>query len=201
MRFIYFMSNLIFSPHTDDAIFSLGDYILDNQKITIASAFSGVPTDDVGYKKHTLLRKEHEKACAVVNAKVINNDLLDDVYGKQDNNVLTNWIINIIKDFDHIYIPLGIHHPDHILLSDTIFSIMDNFVKEYFFYSELPYKILYPQLHEERLNKFKSKYSLKKISTNFTKEKLNAIKEYNSQIDESLIEKLLVEENLWKVIK
>jgi LmbE family N-acetylglucosaminyl deacetylase len=195
------MSNLIFSPHTDDAIFSLGDYILDNQKITIASAFSGVPTDDVGYKKHTLLRKEHEKACAVVNAKVINNDLLDDVYGKQDNNVLTNWIINIIKDFDHIYIPLGIHHPDHILLSDTIFSIMDNFVKEYFFYSELPYKILYPQLHEERLNKFKSKYSLKKISTNFTKEKLNAIKEYNSQIDESLIEKLLVEENLWKVIK
>jgi LmbE family N-acetylglucosaminyl deacetylase len=195
------MSNVIFSPHTDDAIFSLGDYILDNERITIASAFSGVPTDDVGYKKHTLLRQEHDKACAVVNAKVINNDLLDDVYGKQDKNVLTNWVISIIKDFDHIYIPLGIHHPDHILLSDTIFSVMDNFVKEYFFYSELPYRVLYPQLYEERLNKFKSKYSLEKISTKFTKEKLNAIKEYGSQIDENLIEKLLVEENLWKVIK
>ena len=47
------MSNLIFSPHTDDAIFSLGDYILHNERITIASAFSGVPTDDAGYKKHT----------------------------------------------------------------------------------------------------------------------------------------------------
>jgi hypothetical protein len=78
---------------------------------------------------------------------------------------------------------------------------MDNFVKEYFFYSELPYRVLYPQLYEERLNKFKSKYSLEKISTKFTKEKLNAIKEYGSQIDENLIEKLLVEENLWKVIK
>ena len=195
------MSNLIFSPQTDDAIFSLGDYIIHNERITIASAFSGVPTDDAGYKKHTLLRQEHDKACAFVNAKVINNDLLDDVYGKQDKNVLTNWVIDIIKNFDHIYIPLGIHHPDHILLSDTIFSVMDNFVKEYFFYSELPYRVLYPQLYEERLNKFKSKYSLEKISTKFTKEKLNAIKEYDSQIDKNLIEKLLVEENLWKIVK
>ena len=201
MRCIYIMSNLIFSPHTDDAIFSLGDYIIHNERITIASAFSGVPTDDAGYKKHTLLRQEHDKACAFVNAKVINNDLLDDVYGKQDKNVLTNWVIDIIKNFDHIYIPLGIHHPDHILLSDTIFSVMDNFVKEYFFYSELPYRVLYPQLYEERLNKFKSKYSLEKISTKFTKEKLNAIKEYDSQIDKNLIEKLLVEENLWKIVK
>ena len=199
MRFIYFMSSLIFSPHTDDAIFSLGDYIIENEKITIASAFAGIPTDDAGYKKHTVLRQEHEYACQLVNAKIINNDLLDDVYGKQDEEYLTNWVIEMIKNFDHIYIPLGIHHPDHILLSDTIFKVMDKFIKGYFIYAELPYRVLYPELYEVRLNKFKSKYNLNKIDTNFTKEKTNAINKYNSQIDGNLIEKLLLEENLWRI--
>lgn len=193
------MSSLIFSPHTDDAIFSLGDYIIENEKITIASAFAGIPTDDAGYKKHTVLRQEHEYACQLVNAKIINNDLLDDVYGKQDEEYLTNWVIEMIKNFDHIYIPLGIHHPDHILLSDTIFKVMDKFIKGYFIYAELPYRVLYPELYEVRLNKFKSKYNLNKIDTNFTKEKTNAINKYNSQIDGNLIEKLLLEENLWRI--
>lgn len=193
------MSSLIFSPHTDDAIFSLGDYIIENEKITIASAFAGIPTDDAGYKKHTLLRQEHEYACQLVNAKIINNDLLDDVYGKQDEEYLTNWVIEMIKNFDHIYIPLGIHHPDHILLSDTIFKVMDKFIKGYFIYAELPYRVLYPELYKVRFNKFKSKYNLNKIDTNFTKEKTNAINKYNSQIDGNLIEKLLLEENLWRI--
>ena len=95
MRYIYFMSSLIFSPHTDDAIFSLGDYILKNKNITIASAFAGVPTDDAGYKKHTLLRHEHEKACLLMNAKIINNDLLDDVYVATCDTEIYNYIESI----------------------------------------------------------------------------------------------------------
>ena len=92
------MSNLIFCPHTDDAIFSLGDYIFDNNSFTIASAFSGVPTDIIGYKKHTLLRKEHQEACELIGAKIINNDLLDDVYGKQDEQLLFAWIKSTINN-------------------------------------------------------------------------------------------------------
>jgi len=197
------MSSLIFSPHTDDAIFSLGDYIIDNNfdNFTIASAFAGIPEDDVGYKKHTILRQEHKRACNLINAKIINNDLLDDVYGKQNKESLTNWVIDIIKNFDHIYIPLGIHHPDHIFLSDTIYEIMDKFVKGYFVYSELPYRILYPELKKLRLDKFNSKYNLHEINTNYTKQKSNAIKEYNSQIDGNLIEKLLIEEKLWRITR
>jgi LmbE family N-acetylglucosaminyl deacetylase len=195
------MSSLIFSPHTDDAIFSLGDYILKNKNITIASAFAGVPTDDAGYKKHTLLRHEHEKACLLMNAKIINNDLLDDVYGKQNEKYLIDWVIEIIKSFDHIYIPLGIHHPDHIFLSNTIYEIMDKFVKGYFVYAELPYKVLYPELYNTRLNKFKSKYNLNKIPIDFTKQKIAAIKEYDSQINNNLVEKLIVQEELWRIIK
>jgi hypothetical protein len=119
------MSNLIFCPHTDDAVFSLGSYILNNKNFIIASAFAGIPTDDIGYKKHTVLRGEHKKACDFVSAKEINGNLLDDVYGKQDKNLLVTWIEQIIRDHDtsevlnlNVFVPLGIHHPDHIFLSE-----------------------------------------------------------------------------------
>ena len=195
------MSNLIFCPHTDDAIFSLGDYIFDNNSFTIASAFSGVPTDIIGYKKHTLLRKEHQEACELIGAKIINNDLLDDVYGKQDEQLLFAWIKSTINNFNNIYIPLGIHHPDHIFLSDKLFEIMDLYNKKYFIYAELPYRILYPELYQERIDKFKSKGKLEEITIKFTKNKINAVEKYKSQIDNNLIEKLIIEEKLWKIIK
>jgi len=205
------MSSLIFCPHTDDAIFSLGDYIIDNDhEFTIASAFAGIPTDDIGYKKHTILRQEHDEACSMINAKVINGDLLDDVYGRQDKEQLISWIKGIIVNFDNVYIPLGIYHPDHVFLSDTLFNLMRDFDKQYFVYSELPYRLLYPELHKLRIKQFEQNYNLKNVSVNFTQHKINAIKKYNSQIshvynpsyiDEDLIEKLIVEEKLWKIVK
>ena len=202
------MNNLIFCAHVDDAIFSLGDYIIDSKdSFTVATAFAGIPTDSVGYKKHTILKQEHEEACSMINAKVINGDLLDDVYGKQDEDQLINWIKSIIVDFDNIYIPLGVHHPDHIFLSDTLLSLMKYFNKTYFVYSELPYIILYPELYKTRLEQVKLNNTLENINTNFTKNKFNVIKKYNSQItyvanpsqvDEDLIQQLIVKEKLWK---
>lgn len=211
MRFICFMSSLIFCPHTDDAIFSLGDHIIDNDhSFTIASAFAGIPKDWAGYKKHIRLRQEHNEACSMINAKAINGDLLDDVYGKQNENDLIDWIKSIIVNFENVYIPLGIHHPDHINLSNTLFNLMKDYDKTYFIYAELPYRMLYPKLHKERLKQFESNYNLENIPINFTQHKIDAIKKYNSQvayvhdpsyIDENLIGKLIVEEKLWKVIK
>ena len=203
------MNNLIFSPHTDDAIFSLGDHIIDNSDVfTIASAFAGIPTDDVGHKKHTKLRQEHYEACSMINAKVINGYLLDDVYGKQNEEHLINWIKDVIVNFDNVYIPLGIYHPDHIFLSDTLINLMKDFDKTYFLYAELPYRLLYPELHRTRLKIFESNHILENVSINFTQHKINAIKKYNSQvahvhnpsyIDEDLIGKLVVEEKLWRI--
>ena len=216
MRYIYFMNNLIFCAHTDDAIFSLGDYIIDNDNIfTIAAAFAGIPTDDVGYKKHTTLRKEHDEACSMINAKSINGDLLDDVYGKQNKSLLISWIKEIIVKHDveevtnlNVFIPLGIHHPDHILLSDCLLEIIGHYNCTFFVYAELPYRIAYPELYKSRLEKINSIYNLENISVNFTQNKIDAIKKYNSQIayvdnpsyiNEDLIEKLIVEEKIWRI--
>ena len=144
-----------------------------------------------------------------IGAKVINSDLLDDVYGKQNEDDLNNWIKSIISDYENIYIPLGIHHPDHVLLSETLFSLLKDYNKTYFIYAELPYRLAYPELYKQRLDKFKSFHSLQNVSVNFTKHKVDAIHTYNSQItlasnrsyiDEDLIGKLITEEKLWRVL-
>ena len=194
------MNSVIFSPHTDDAIFSLGDHITDSVDFTIASAFAGIPTDAFGYNKHTVLRKEHENACNLIDVQTINGDLLDDVYGKQDERFLVDWISNIIVNFDKIYIPLGIHHPDHIFLSDVLFNLISKFNKTYFIYAELPYKTLYPELYEIRLDSFKSKLNLQNIFVDFTKKKTKSVEEYKSQLENNLIEKLIVQEEVWRII-
>ena len=78
---------------------------------------------------------------------------------------------------------------------------MDLYNKKYFIYAELPYRILYPELYQERIDKFKSKGKLEEVTIKFTKNKINAVEKYKSQIDNNLIEKLIIEEKLWKIIK
>jgi|688.fasta_scaffold489567_2 hypothetical protein len=200
MRYIYFMNNLIFSPHTDDAIFSLGDYILNNNNFTIASAFAGIPKDIIGNKKHTILRSEHKNACEFVNANVINGDLLDDVYGKQDKDLLINWINDTIFDYSNVFIPLGIHHPDHIFLSDVLLEILNKNKHNIFIYAELPYRVLYPELYNDRLNNLYKTYNLVNIPIAFNNKKINAIKLYNSQIQSDIVNNLIVSEQLWEIV-
>jgi hypothetical protein len=76
---------------------------------------------------------------------------------------------------------------------------MDMYNCTFFVYAELPYRTLYPELFNERLNKFKSKYILDQIDIAFTGNKKDAVEKYQSQIDELLMEKLIVKENLWVV--
>jgi 2-polyprenyl-3-methyl-5-hydroxy-6-metoxy-1,4-benzoquinol methylase len=85
---------------------------------------------------------------------------------------------------------------------------MKHFDKKYFVYAELPYKLSYQDLYETRLKIFTSLCGLKKTNTNFTKNKINAIKKYDSQIkyasnlsiiDEELFAQLIAEEEVWEV--
>lgn len=178
---------VIVSPHTDDAIFSLGSYIsLSNDDITVLTPFAKIPDDKVGKKKHTILRKEHTKACKFLGVKEINGEFLDDVYRGRNLSELKGWIYNNIKEFDKIFVPIGIHHPDHILIRNIIM----NYFKNSIFYGELPYMVLYPELLKPYL---KREY----IKFEHTKIKEQAVRIYDSQIDDNLCKQLFVKEILW----
>lgn len=184
----------IISPHVDDAIFSLGNAIAWFQKtaeITVISPFAGIPSDPVGFKKHTTLRAEHEEACKIMGVSIINGDFFDDVYGLQNSDKVEAWIRKVTEGFDNILVPLGIHHPDHILVRNICVSSIEITG----FYEELPYRILYPELRSQVVQEFTGYRGGKVYEHNPLKEQ--AVKAYASQIAPHLFPQLFVDERIW----
>lgn len=192
------MSKVIFSPHTDDAIFSLASLIEKESDFTIASVFAGIPSDDVGKKKHTILRNEHSIACLNLNVKEINHDLLDDVYGMQNIKDVDKFIINILNNFNEIYFPIGIYHADHMLLHERIMYQVQFYDKSFYLYTEHPYKLMFPEIYQKRINDLNIKNpQIIKCSKN----KKFFVKEYKSQIgtNKEVVKFLLTDEEIWKI--
>lgn len=142
-------SVVVISPHTDDAIFSIGaclSCLMVYNKVTIASPMAGIPTDAEGRAKHVRLRQEHEAAVRHLlgpEAIVVNGDFLDDVYEpRPTDEELGHWIAEQTRDANVVYIPLGIHHRDHIQVSDVSIKVLPA-TKKVFVYAELPYRILH----------------------------------------------------------
>lgn len=185
------MKTAIISPHTDDALFSLGSLLPTLGQVTIISPFAGIPSDEHGKKKHTMLRQEHRNACIMAGVNYINGNFFDDVYGQQDAGQVTEWLRKQCLNFQKIYIPLGIHHPDHIFIRDIFVNNLDFNG----FYEELPYRILYPKLASEMAQKFTTGMRRKSCAHRAEKEK--SVKMYKSQLAPHLYPQLFVEEFLW----
>lgn len=190
--------NLVISPHTDDAIFSLGSYLQKLKDVVIISPFAGVPEDKAGKEKHELLRTEHEAACGALGVNFINGEFLDDVYGPRDKRAVKSWLSEV--GYDSLYFPLGIHHPDHILVSDIMLEIFDRFQNIYV-YEELPYRVLYPELVKERISWFNSNYRLTMpILCDNSPKKSSLVRIYSSQTrNNDILEQLAEPEKIWKL--
>lgn len=190
------MKTVIISAHTDDAIFSLGDYIQTLEgEVVILSVFAGVPPDTVGMQKHLILREEHKKACDLLGVKFINLDFLDDVYEpRPPETELREAIIAAIPPFSHkILAPIGIHHPDHILLSKVM--VKTGIVSKW--YKDLPYAELYPEEAAKTINNL-SGFSNYYRYFDPKGIKKQAIECYQSQIqNDHIMGELLVTEELY----
>lgn len=194
------MRTAILSAHTDDAIFSLGDYIQQLNNVTIVSVFSGIPPmsldNGVGYKKHNLLRHEHEEACKVLGVEIINGDFVDDVYQPRPTmEEIAKWLLEVLPNFDNVIAPIGIHHPDHILLRETLFRLgitVDHW------YMDLPYAVIYPSEKRDLVEKhFKFKHRTS-IHEEVSDLKNKAIQCYKSQIQsDHILGELLVPEEIY----
>ena len=200
------MLNLIISPHSDDAIFSLGAFISHNPKgMIIVSPLMGIPKDKEGRAKHQLLAVEHAKACELLGVQHhLDGSFLDDVYGADRDKVkkylkaIVNLYHNTADDVS-VYIPIGIKHPDHIMISDIMLELMDELaITEYYLYAELPYATRYRVLLLKQLLAFIPKVNIS-YNTKSNDVKLKAVMAYRSQVDDEVIEDVMVEECIYKV--
>ena len=172
----------IISPHLDDAIFSLGDYI-QGKDVTIITPMGGIPEDEVGRDKYIKLHAEHERACDLIGAYRINGDFLDDVYPGLDEEKLYEWLKEVSSKFDVVLVPLGIHHPDHIAVRKACDRIKQTVI---FHYSELPYATDYPEEHDKLVEDMEN-ISLKEA----------AVREYESQTKSDVVERVMEKERIW----
>lgn len=189
------MKTLILSAHCDDAIFSLGDYIQRFNDVTIMSVFSGIPNDPVGINKHTILRREHQEACEVLGVDWINLNFLDDVYMPRPSvSELIELLPKYFSYYDDILSPIGIHHPDHILLREAMEKL--GVVNRW--YKDLPYATLYPEIKRDLVdNHFKFKV-IHPVSEAVAGLKQQAVKCYASQLqNDHILGEIMVTEEVY----
>lgn len=155
------MNKLLFvSPHLDDIIFSLGDYISKlDQEIIIVTVFTKKDNqklkkftgDYYAYANYDQRIKEDGLAMDILKSKNPNIsvkylDLEDEIF--RDNNdfiqgEINQSFINLLKDFEgeieKVYLPLCVgHHLDHILTFNTYkIFLKNNIPVEY--YLDYPY--------------------------------------------------------------
>jgi len=144
---------LFISPHLDDIIFSLGDFILNtNNKIMIVTIFTKknndklkkLPKEYYAYGDYDVRLKEDTLAMINLNKDIVVKylDFEDQIFRESDNNIL-NKIESKLNDIlneniiSRIYIPLGIGlHPDHIITFNACYNIKhDNKI----YYYDFPY--------------------------------------------------------------
>ncbi|MFC9432717.1 hypothetical protein [Nocardia sp. NPDC057030] len=177
------MSAVVLSPHTDDAIFSLGEHLCAQAGVTVVAPLAGIPADPAGRRKHQTLWAEHARAMAIIGARYVNGPFLDDVYPPPDRGIFDAWLTLQLADAETVYIPLGIKHVDHVLVSNAaIARVLTHRPPTVRFYAELPYSTRY--LHHAR----ERRELIERL-----------MGEYASQTDDALIAELLVPEQIWEL--
>lgn len=197
------MTVVVLSPHTDDAVFSIGDHLAGMAGITVVSTAAAVPADPAGKAKHETLRAEHATAMSITGADYINGPFLDDVYPSPDLGVFNAWVSSHLAGADMIYVPVGIHHFDHLMVSNAaIAHLLVHPRPTVRFYAEQPYWRRYPGLARDRFDWVTRVLgALEPIddAQDHRDRKEAALRVYASQTDEALIAELMAPERIWEL--
>lgn len=197
------MSGLVVvSPHLDDALFSVAEHLASESDVVIATAMGAVPDDPAGVAKMERLHREHATAVAQIGARRFDGPFLDDCYPAPDPAGLDVWFDAVVAMADRLWIPAGVHHPDHLLCSNAAVAAWDRAGRPVpiAVYEELPYRVLYPAVTTARLAILTDRIGPLALtgypSTNLAA-KRDLVGCYVSQVGEDVARCLYVPERLW----
>lgn len=158
------MKSLFLSPHYDDAVFSCGKLIAILEEPTVLTVFGGVPQNeavctaydqksgfsDAGQAVRSR-RSEDSVALTMLGAKQAYLDFPENQYGEgRDDKKLEKMLRKAIAEYDEVYAPLGMLHPDHEALGNMMRGLEVG-EKVFYVYAELPYYVDNPELFVEKL--------------------------------------------------
>ena len=199
---------IVISPHLDDAVYSVGQTIA-GKGATVATVFAAYPKVPVETTYDTSAgfassadavkarRLEDFTACAALDAHAIHGPFLDRPYRTEpvDPAAITAWLHEIVADHEQIVVPLGIHHPDHLLVADLALNVALTTKAEILVYEELPYRVQYPQAAAQRARN----YADMGFKTESGDEKRAAVACYKSQVSQTILDNVFVHERVWRL--
>ena len=146
---------LVFSPHLDDAVLSIGNELATRPGSVVVTVLAGMPVDETvatawdascGFASAgDSLRARWEEdaaALAVLSASAIHLGFLDGQYGPADGGAISAEIERIIGDHPahRVYAPFGLVHTDHILVSNCFVDAIATIDRaECRLYADIPY--------------------------------------------------------------
>lgn len=207
---------LVISPHFDDAVLSAGQFMSERSDAEVVTVFGGFPKkpEDVHtpYDKKcgfdnaedavTIRRLENDEATALLGATAINLEFPDEQYGvKVELNKIIDSLQELVDNNDYEFImgPLGLGHPDHILVTDAILRL--NTELPIYLWEDLPLRVVEPELVWPRLQSFGFVLDnlINQTITNNISHKIRSLTCYKSQIGTGILDPYLmyVPERFW----
>jgi LmbE family N-acetylglucosaminyl deacetylase len=212
---------IIFSPHLDDAVLSVGQVMAGRPDMTVATVFSGIPRDcqqltsydaNCGFghavEAVTTRRGEDRAAINLLAGHAEWLDFVDDQYGEPSNEAAIVDALAALVDVvapTLLIGPLGLAHPDHHTTRRAYQRLITDVRIEAWLYEDLPSRVLWPEEVPEALAWWKTmghRPELGFVGTGPLERKRAALSCYGSQL--GLLDALsehayLVPERLWRL--
>lgn len=207
--------NVIVSPHLDDAVLSLGQFMALGPT-TVVTVFAGATDGLSDYDEScgfissreamTARRAEDLTACSILAATPTHLDFLDQQYKQPTAD---EDIVAVLKRFIRpdraIFAPLGIGHPDHVQVARCVREAAGD--HHLFVYEELPYRVLWPEQAHDALAKIRAEgFDIAEVPHPFKhgprEKKASAVAAYASQFPDGATDPcLLVPERCWRIAR
>jgi LmbE family N-acetylglucosaminyl deacetylase len=214
---------LIVLAHLDDACLSAGQFIAGRPDALLLTVFAGVPKAKAvltsydaktGFKSAAeaveARRMEDEEALALLRAKPLHLDFVDSQYGQPAKQAdISEALRSAIAEHDPEFVvgPLGLVHPDHILVREALLEAMREAAMPLYLYEDLPARVTAPEAVTQALRGLNAagyETELEFIGDGPLAAKLAALWAYRSQMTLPEFENphvLLVPERFWKISK
>ena len=213
---------LVISPHFDDAVLSVGQFMANRPDAEVVTVFGGFPLtpknihssydEKCGFENAldaiNSRRRENDEALALLQATKIDLEFPDSQYENGLANIvtveqITEELQKIIDTeiYEFILAPIGVGHPDHIKTNSAVLNLKTDL--NIYLWEDLPLRVLQPCLVSPRLEQLG--LTLDKLLPSSTTndkiaKKIRSMLCYKSQINTGILDPYImyVPERVWK---
>jgi LmbE family N-acetylglucosaminyl deacetylase len=194
---------LMISPHLDDAVLSCGQLINSRPGTVITTVLAGFPHGPhagwsaqttglpVAEDANSMRRDEDQRASRALGARTHWIDIPAQEYGP--NSSPSEWLLSIQQSIataiatteSSVFLPLGLTHPDHIVVSDAaLLAVLASKVESYV-YMEMPYGQARPGRVRRRLRHIGRQFTIDPLApfVGDVEKKADAVNAYASQLE------------------